>query len=75
MSRFRTTGAIVLTVTALILILQNSAPVETNILFWTLSMPRAVLLAGTLLIGFALGVIATLVATKRSDARGSGTGG
>jgi len=61
------TGTILALLVA-ILILQNSASVETRFLFWTLTMPRAVLLVGTLLIGFALGVITTLL-SKRSEGR------
>jgi len=52
-----------------ILILQNSANVETRVLFWTLTMPRAVLLLGTLLIGFALGVIATMLGKRTENRR------
>jgi uncharacterized integral membrane protein len=42
----------------LIVVLQNTEVVETKILFISVEMPRAVLLFGTLLIGFALGVLA-----------------
>ena len=41
----------------LIVILQNTEAVETELLFISVSMPRAVLLFGALLIGFALGVL------------------
>ena len=49
--------AIALAVLTIIIILQNTVPVETNILFMTITMPRALLLLGTLLTGFAIGVI------------------
>ncbi len=39
------------------MIVQNTEAVETKLLFISISMPRAVLLFGTLLIGFALGVL------------------
>jgi uncharacterized integral membrane protein len=41
----------------MIVILQNTAAVETKLLFLTISMPRAVLLFGTTLLGFILGVL------------------
>ena len=41
----------------LIVVLQNTEAVETKILFVSVTMPRAVLLFGTLLVGFALGVL------------------
>jgi uncharacterized integral membrane protein len=41
----------------LVIILQNTAAVETKVLFVTLTMPRAVLLLGTTLVGFILGVL------------------
>lgn len=59
MSRARTIGIAVLVLLAGIVVLQNTAEVETRFLFFSLRAPRAVLLTGTLLIGFALGVLAT----------------
>ena len=41
----------------LIVVLQNTQAVETNLLFLTVTMPRAALLFGTLIIGFAIGVL------------------
>jgi len=41
----------------LIVVLQNTEAVETKVLFVSVAMPRAVLLFGTLLAGFALGVL------------------
>jgi hypothetical protein len=42
----------------IIVVLQNTQSVETRILLVTLSMPRAVLLFVTLLLGFVLGLVA-----------------
>ena len=47
----------VLTILGIIIILQNTDQVETKILFLSISMPRAILLMGTTLIGFALGIL------------------
>ncbi|MCH2201583.1 MAG: hypothetical protein MK102_06420 [Fuerstiella sp.] len=44
---------------AVIMIFQNTANVETQLLLWTIEMPRAALLLATLLIGFASGVVWT----------------
>jgi uncharacterized integral membrane protein len=44
----------------LIVVLQNTESVQTDVLFISISMPRAVLLFGTLVIGFLLGLLATL---------------
>ena len=49
---------LVLTVLLVVTILQNTAAVETKFLFMTVTMPRAMLLGITLLVGFALGLIA-----------------
>jgi uncharacterized integral membrane protein len=54
------TKAIILVILALlgmIIVLQNTETVETRLLIWSISMPRAVLLLGTSLIGFAAGII------------------
>ena len=50
----------ILSVLVGILVLQNTATVETRLLFFTVSAPRAVLLTATLLIGFALGILVSL---------------
>ena len=57
--------AVVLVVLTVIVVLQNTAPVETRILFMTLEMPRAALLALTLVIGMLAGSLLTLVAIRR----------
>lgn len=57
MTRAKLIIAGVLALLVLIVILQNTAPVETRVLFVTLTMPRAVLLIGTTLVGFIVGVL------------------
>lgn len=42
----------------LVVIAQNTAQVETRILFMSITMPRALLLATMLAFGFVLGVLA-----------------
>ena len=42
---------------AVIVVSQNTQPVETKLLFLTLTLPNAALLFGTLIIGFAIGVL------------------
>jgi uncharacterized integral membrane protein len=58
-SRARTIGIAILAVLAVVVVLQNTAEIETRFLFFSIRAPRAVLLTGTLFIGFALGVLAT----------------
>ena len=48
----------VIALLTLIVVLQNTEAVETKILFLSVTMPRAALLFGTLLLGFLLGVLA-----------------
>ncbi len=68
MSKFRLICAAVLALIALIIVLQNTEPVETRLLFVTLTMPRAVLLMGTTIIGFILGVLWSIRFATKSDA-------
>ena len=49
-------GAVIALLTVII-VLQNTEEVETTLLFVSVKMPRAALLFGTLVIGFALGVL------------------
>ena len=48
---------IIATILAVIVILQNTATVETHILWITISMPRAVLLALTFAVGVLSGIL------------------
>lgn len=41
-------------------ILQNNNPVETRLLFFSFTMPNAILLGLTLLIGIAVGMLVSL---------------
>jgi uncharacterized integral membrane protein len=40
-----------------VVVLQNTQAVDTKLLFLTVTMPNAALLFGTLIIGFAIGVL------------------
>ena len=60
--------AILGAVLVIIIILQNTESVETRLLFMRVSMPRAILLLLTGLIGFVVGMITamTMKRTKKS---------
>ncbi|MGB2984301.1 MAG: LapA family protein [Phycisphaerae bacterium] len=64
-SRARIIIAIVAAILVIIVVLQNTQTVETKLLFVTLTMPRAVLLFVTLLVGFALGLITATWFSRR----------
>lgn len=49
--------AAVLALVLLIVVLQNTAAVETKVLFLTVTMPRAALLFGALVTGFVVGLL------------------
>ena len=51
----------------LILILQNTEAVETKLLFMTITMPRALLLLVTFLVGFTAGLITMSVLMSKSS--------
>ncbi len=51
---------LVLLAAVIILVFQNTQAVETKFLFMTMTMPRAALLAITMLIGIFIGILITL---------------
>ncbi len=55
----------ILAILAIVLILQNREMVDTRLLFVTVSMPVAALLALTLLLGFAGGVLVAMKVGNR----------
>lgn len=72
MSQIKLVAALILAVVAIVLIVQNTEPVETRILFATVVMPRAVLLLITTLVGFAAGILTALFWWRRSGAKDAG---
>ena len=61
-------GILVLALSVAIVVLQNTESVQTKILFFSFTMPRAVLLFFTALTGFIIGVLSSLiVGRKKSD--------
>lgn len=67
MTRVKLIIAGILALLALIVIFQNTAPMETRVLFITLTMPRAALLIGTALVGFIVGVLVAKRLGKQSS--------
>ena len=63
--RIRIVIAIVVAILVIIVVLQNTQTVETKLLLVTITMPRAVLLFVTLLVGFALGLITATWFSRR----------
>ena len=60
MKRIQLIGALTAILLIVIIILQNMQSVETRILFITITMPNAVLVGFTLLIGVAAGILIAL---------------
>ena len=67
MNRFKMICTALLALLGVIIILQNTTPVETKLLFLTITMPRAILLMGTTLIGFALGVLVSFFFQRKEQ--------
>jgi uncharacterized integral membrane protein len=57
MNQLKVVVIAILAVVVVIVVLQNTQAVETKLLFLTLTLPNAVLLFGTLIIGFMIGVL------------------
>jgi len=53
----------------MIIVLQNTEPVETHFLFFTITMPRAVFIVGTTSVGFVLGVLTSLFLVRKQSPR------
>lgn len=65
MNRGKLIAAGVLIVLLLIVIAQNVQPVTTEFLFWTLTLPQALLLFFTGTVGFVLGVLVAFLLARR----------
>ncbi len=67
MNRFKMISIAILTILGVIIILQNTEQVETKLLFLSIAMPRAILLMGTTLIGFALGILVSFFFQRKEQ--------
>ena len=67
MKRWKLVVALAMAMTTLIVVLQNTEPVETQLLFTSVTMPRALLLAITLLVGFVLGLVLSGRLVRKPD--------
>ncbi|MBX2991231.1 MAG: LapA family protein [Bacteroidetes bacterium] len=65
MEKLRLVGALIGVVLLIIVILQNTEDVDTRILFVTISMPRALLIFISALIGAAVGIVAGMILSKK----------
>jgi uncharacterized integral membrane protein len=66
-NKTKTIVLIIVSLLALIIILQNIRPVETYILFFKVTMPRAFLLIVTLLLGFIGGALSVFFISKKKE--------
>ncbi len=64
MRQFKIIAAAVLAFALAIVIVQNSEPVETRVLFFAFTLPQAVLLFATGAAGFVLGILVALLWRK-----------
>ena len=69
MNRFKMISIAILTIVGVIIILQNTEQVETKLLFLSITMPRAILLIGTTLIGFAIGILVSFFFQRKEHTK------
>ncbi len=66
MYKLKITGAMIALLLVIVIVFQNMEDVETNILFIDVTMPNAVLLGITFLIGVSAGLLAALIYSGKS---------
>jgi uncharacterized integral membrane protein len=70
MRNLKLIAAAILAILVAVLVVQNTEPVETHLLFATVAMPHAVLIFISSAAGFALGVLLTMsLRSKRKNLR------
>ena len=69
MKRWKVRIAVALSLVTLVIVMQNTSPIETIILFWSVETPQALLIAITLLIGCVVGLLLSHRMLKAPPAR------
>ena len=59
---------VILLVLFVVALLQNTPPVPLKFFFWTVSMPRALLILISAIVGLILGILLTLRSSKKKNA-------
>lgn len=59
---------IILLILFVVALMQNTPPVALKFFFWTVSMPRALLILISAIVGLILGILLTLRAAKNKNA-------
>ena len=72
MSRWKLVLVVIIGILAIIVVVQNTQTVDTKLLFVTVTMPRAVLLFITLVIGFVIGVLSAEKITRKRAVTAAG---
>ena len=65
MPKWKLITALVLTVITIVVVIQNTETVDTKVLFFTVSMPRALLLFVSFLLGTASGILLAIWYSNR----------
>jgi len=68
-AKLKIVGVAVIALIVVVVVLQNTQSVETKLLFFKVTMPNAALLFGTLVTGFAIGVLAAGHIVSRAKRR------
>ncbi len=64
---------LIVTILALVILLQNTDPTQFQLLFWEIEMSLVVLVLVNLLIGFVLGFVVAKLAGRRPKQKASAT--
>lgn len=70
MKKIKLAAIVIISIVALVIVLQNTEMTQARILFWNLPMSRALLLILTFVLGFVTGILVAsgLLRKKRSKA-------
>ena len=75
MRNLKLIGIAVLSLLALLIILQNTEQIQTKLLFMSIQMPLAFLLFLTALLGFLVGILVSLRTMRKKDHSQSASAG
>jgi uncharacterized integral membrane protein len=67
MMKMKAIIALVLVAMVAIFAMQNATTVDVNFLFWSLSLPRALLVVALLVVGFMLGITVSSFSRLKGD--------
>ena len=69
MRKVKLIAIVIIAILTIIILVQNTEPVQARVLFWTVPMSRALLMMLTFVLGFVIGILVPTYFLRKTDGK------